>query len=73
VGVSLPGLVGFQELPPAGSETGKWGSGRGRSCVVTEETGEEARLSVEEKMLERKYGRGMRDLGQAAWPDFPND
>lgn len=41
--------------------------------MVTEETGEEARLSVEEKMLERKYGRGMRDLGQAAWPDFPND
>lgn len=51
-------MVGFQELLLAGSETGKWVSGRGRSCVFTEETGEEARLSVEEKILERKVRKG---------------
>lgn len=66
-------MVGLQELLPSGSETGKWGVEK-EGAAFPEGTGEEARLSAEERILEgKRYRRGMRDLGRAGWPDFPSD
>lgn len=74
MGVSLPGLVGYQELLPAGSETDRRGRREGRVCVFT---GVGTRLDQPQENKKRyqkeRSGRRMRDLGEAGWCDSPKD
>lgn len=68
MGVSLPGLVGYQELLPAGSETDRRGRSEGRVCVFT---GVGKRLDQPQE--KERSRRRMRDLGEAGWCDSPKD